>query len=60
MNSSLQIYSTQPAKSDSPPMISVFCGVVVVDVGKRMYANVSYCSFVVPGNNSLKVYERVE
>ena len=37
-----------------------FCGVVVVDIVKQMYANVSYCSFVVPGNNSLKVYERVE
>ena len=34
-----------------------FCGVVVVE---RIYANVSYCSFVAPGNNSLEVYERVE
>ena len=34
-----------------------FCGVVVVE---RIYVNVSYCSFVAPGNNSLEVYERVE
>ena len=34
-----------------------FCGVVVVE---RIYANVSYCSFVAPGDNSLEVYERVK
>ena len=31
-----------------------FCGVVVVE---RIYTNVSYCSFVAPGNNSLEVYK---
>ena len=38
-------------------MIGVIAGAVVVE---RIYTNVSCCSFVAPGYNSLKVYEKVE
>ena len=41
-------------------MISVFTGVVITGIAELLHTNVPYCSFVVPGDNSLKVYERVK
>ena len=48
---------TEDSEGDSNSSDKCFCGVVVVE---WIYTNVSYCSFVAPGNNSLEVYERVE